>query len=217
MKNSFVYLLSTESDTHRIHSEERRRNKERERERKLIPQKNQIESNVSYEKRRRKTFYWILFPRFIFQSRMRNFFAIACVIEGAYYIANYKKKAVSSCKTQDRARRRNTQKNSINISAFETWKKRRRRFLFSIFKYTSLSSWLFHAIPLDQSLIWFDYKYKKKCQITWSFDDDEELWHKSSKLWSKQHSWSDKAIPFFGGKVWQQQTFDDEGFFLFEM
>lgn len=113
-----------------------------------------------YHTKRKKLFIEFFFPRFIFQSRVRNFFAIARVIEGAYYIANYKKKTASSCKTQDK---KNTEEFNKYFCASNKKKEgiSRRRFPLYIFKYTSLNSWLFHAIPLDQSLIFFDYKYKK--------------------------------------------------------
>jgi hypothetical protein len=88
---------------------------EKKDERKLIPSKNQMESNVSYEKQK-KLFIEFFFPRFIFQSRVRNFFAISCVIEGAYYIANYKRRQRASA----RHKREKTQKNSINIFAQRT-------------------------------------------------------------------------------------------------
>lgn len=54
-----------------------------------------IKWKAMYHMKSKKTFYWIrfFFSSFHFPISGEEFFAIARVIEGAYYIANYKRKA----------------------------------------------------------------------------------------------------------------------------
>lgn len=165
---------------------------ELERREKTDPVEESNGSDVSYQKEKEKLFIeFFFFDAFIFQSRVKNFFAIS-VIEGAYYIANYRRKQ------QQRYKKRG------EFNKYFPRKKRGEIFclaisLIHIIEFLIVSR---HSFRIVANLFWLQVRAGME-QMS-----NQELWHEMDGIFAKRRAlaWCSDYFEIALGWLWERRS-----------
>ena len=126
---------------------------------------------------------FFFFPRFIFQSRVRNFSLSLVWLRERIILRIIKERQRSFCKTQER-------KNTEEFNKYFPLRTKKKNMEWSKKKTTVLALYLRihiieflivsrHSLGSVANLFWLQIREKKKCQITKNVDD-KELWHETN-------------------------------------